>query len=235
MASKDHNEMKERSRLDAAAAARLAQLKSMPVDTSRLERALWAHLPADPRAQERRASFLAGRAAWLQPMRAVAAAVLILVALAAVLLTSSSGPALASSAQMAEMHSDLIAGRLPSIQVDSIEAANKVLAAQSPHAPEVPDLPQGHVMACCMKSVKDKKVACVLMKREGVPVSLVVAHGRDMRAPDSPVTQRNGIEYHVQSVGNVNVVMAERDGRWVCLMGELPPDRLMDLADQLRF
>ena len=89
-------------------------------------------------------------------------------------------------------------------------------------------------MACCMKSVS-KKVACLLLKREGVPVSLVVAHSGDMRAATSPVTVRDGVRYHVQAVGTLNMVMTERNGRWVCLIGELPTERLIDVATQIKF
>jgi hypothetical protein len=31
------------------------------------------------------------------------------------------------------------------------------------------------------------------------------------------------------------MVMTERQGRWVCLIGELSAERLMDVVDQLRF
>jgi hypothetical protein len=83
--------------------------------------------------------------------------------------------------------------------------------------------------------VKDKKVACVLLKREGVPVTMTVAKDSDMRLPKSPPVVRNGISYHVQSSGSLNMVMTQRHGRWVCLIGELASDRLMELADQLQF
>ena len=90
-------------------------------------------------------------------------------------------------------------------------------------------------MACCMNSLKDKDVACVLMKREGVPVSLMVARSRDMRLPSSPVTVHNGVSYHVQASGKLNMVMSERHDRWVCLIAEMPAEQLMDLAARLEF
>ena len=215
---------------ERAVTARLAKLRSMPVDTSRLERLILAQIPRPQQA--RRDSH--GR--WFRPVRAVAASFLVLAAAVAVLLLStSSGPVLASSVQMAKLHEDLVSGKVPVVQVNSIEEANKVLSKQWRNSPEVPSVPQDHVMACCMKSVKDKKVACVLMKREGVPVSMMVAHGKDMRIPDSAVTVRGGVRYHVQSVGALNMVMTEREGRWVCLIGEVPTERLMDLAGGLQF
>lgn len=229
-------------RLDEATARRLSKLRTMPVDTAGLERALRAQLPPVPGAER------AGRtpraiAAWFRPMRAAAAAVVLLALVGTVVLTGSSGPAMASTDQMVRMHQDLVAGRIPAVQVDSIEAANRVLADESRHSPELPELPQGeatappdaHVMACCLKSVKNKRVACVLMKTEGVPVTLAVAKAEDMRSPKSPTVVRGGVTYHVQSAGSLNMVMTERQGRWVCLVAELPTERLMDIATRLEF
>jgi hypothetical protein len=207
----------------------------MPVDTSRLEAAVRAQVApphAEPQSPWRRRLL----PAWLKPVRAAVAAAVVLLAVAgAVLLGTSGGRAMASSAQMAKMHDDLVAGRIPSVQVDSIEEANRVLAAKSPECPEIPDVPQEHVMACCLKNVKNKKVACVLLRSEGVPVTMVVANAADMRSPQSPTVQRGGVTYHVQSLGPVNMVMTERHARWVCMIGAVPRERLMDLASALEF
>lgn len=212
-----------------AIASRLSKLRTMPLDTTRLERNLRAQI--SPPFQKRRSIWLSVR-----PLRALAASVLVIgVLTAGLVLTTSSGPALASPVQMARLHEDLVSGKLPAMQVDSVDAANKALSAQWPQAPDVPNVPANHVMACCMKSVKDKKVACVLLKREGVPVTMTVANAADMQLPKVPKVNRSGVAYYVQSSGTINMVMAEREGRWVCLIGELASDRLMDLADQLRF
>jgi len=91
------------------------------------------------------------------------------------------------------------------------------------------------VMACCMRSVKNKKVVCVLMEDSAGPVSMTVANASDMQAPASPTVTRGGVSYHVQSVGPLNMVMTERNGRWICLIAKLPAERLMDLAASLEF
>ena len=51
-------------------------------------------------------------------------------------------------------------------------------------------------MACCMKSVKNKKVACVLLKSEDVAVTMTVANAADMKLPRSPTVTRGGVTYH---------------------------------------
>ncbi len=220
----------ESSDLQQAMHDRLGRLRAMPVDASRLEQALQSHLPQRPGDLRGRLPFLR-----LNPLRAMAASVLILGVLTAVLVSSFTGPVLASPAQMAQLHNDLVSGRAPVMQVDSIESANRTLAGQSPQSPAIPSLPEDHAMACCMQSVKNKKVACVLLKKEGVPITMTVANAADMRLPKSPTITRNGVTYHVQSHGPLNMLMTERNGRWVCLIGESQPDRLMDIADQLQF
>lgn len=234
MSASDY-ETEENARLDEATAKRLARLQTMPVDTGRLESLLRDKLPAEPRAEARRSDFLGSRFS-LRPLRAVAAAAVLVAALAAALLLSSGREALASTSQMAQMHRDLVQGRIASVQVDSVEAANEVLMSQSTGAPEVPDLPEGHVMACCMKFVKDKKVACLLLKSEGAPVTMAVARAEDMRREaKGEKVERNGLTFEVESIGALNMVMTERQGRFVCIMGEVPAEQLMSLASKLEF
>ena len=216
------------SELDRAVARRLAKLRTMPVDTSRLDAAVRAQIPRPGRERPTRIG-------WFRPLRAIAASITLLAILAAVLLSTSGGPALASPAQMARFHQSLVSGEVPVTRVSSIEAANKVLTAKWPQSPQLPDVPQDHVMACCMKSVKDKRLACVLLKRDGVPVTMTVANASDMKLPKSPTVRHGGVTYHVQSFEQVNMVMTERDGRWVCLISELPAERLMEIAQKLQF
>ncbi|HEV2294737.1 MAG TPA: hypothetical protein VGR35_12860 [Tepidisphaeraceae bacterium] len=210
--------------------SRLARLRSMPVDAGRLEKALRAQIPRPDSVSA------AAALSWLRPMRAVAASILVIITVVTVLLLSTaSRPVSAAPAHMAEMHQNVVSGRVPVVQVDSIAQANEVLSRKWSNLPEVPDVPENHIMACCMQSLKDKKIACVLMKRDGVPVTLMVAHAKDMRAPDSPVTVKDGVRFHVQAVGELNMVMTQRRGRWACLIGELPAETLMDVVQQLEF
>ena len=219
----------EDERWEQAVAGRLAMLRTMPVDTSGLAKALHAQIPQP--ARRTGTTWLS-----LRSIGALAASILIAGTLASVFIfITMSRPALASPAQMARMHEELVAGMAPAIQVDSIDAANKVLAGEHPQAPTLPQVPAEHVMACCMKSVKNTRISCLLMKQEGVPVSLMVARSQDMRAPSSPVTVRDDVSYHVQASGGLNMVMTERHDRWVCLIGELPAERLIDVAAQLKF
>jgi anti-sigma factor RsiW len=215
--------------VDRAISARLAKLRSMPVDLTNLEKAIKAQI-LPPTNQSR------WRALTLRPLRAIAASVVLVSAIAAaILLSASSGPVLAEAAQMAQVHREIVSGKIHVTQVSSINAANHMLDQEAPGAPSLPQLPDSHVMACCMKSVHNKKMACVLLRDEGVSVTLAVASAADMKLPTAPVQSRNGVEYRVQHIGDLSMVMTERNGKWLCLIGPMPADRLMDMAAQLQF
>jgi len=213
------------SAIDEAVARRLNKLGGMPVDTSSLERSIRSAIPPVHEARARR----------LWPARAVAASLIVFALIAAFLLNASSGPVMASTAQMVQMHDDLISGRTPSMKVDSVEAANRVLSSESPHAPTVPNAPQQHVMACCMNSIKNKKVSCVLLDFDGTPLSMMVANASDVSMPMSPQQTYHGVKYDVQSSGNLNMVMSRHGDRWICLTGSLPVERLLTIAERLAF
>lgn len=213
--------------LDEATASRLAKLGNLLVDTSHLDRLIQARIPRPAAIRP---------VLWLGPQRiAIAACLMAAIGFAALLIGTSGGPVMASTAEMAQLHDDLVSGRIPTTQVNSVQAANGALAAQWAQSPQVPNIPQDHVMACCMRSMKNKKMACVLFKGEGEPVTMTVANASDMQMPASSTSVRNGIEYQVQSIGTLNMVMTQRNGRLICLIAKLPIDRLIDLSAGLEF
>jgi hypothetical protein len=168
-------------------------------------------------------------------MRSVAAGILVLVLIGALLWGTSGGPAQASTAEMVQLHRDLVSGRVPVMKVDSIQQASKVLADAWPEQPGLPRAPASHVMACCMQSIKDRKVACVLFNDDGQPVTMSVARSSELRSPQSPTMVRDGQAFHVESAGRLNMVSTQREGRWICLIGQLPVDRLVEIARGLQF
>jgi hypothetical protein len=155
---------------------------------------------------------------------------------AAALLTSSSGQVLASPTQMAQVHLDMVANRIPVTRVNSIDEAGKVLSQSWSQSPQLPQPPQEHVMACCMKSIRDKRMACVLLQDQaGTPITMTVARSTDMRPPRGATVTRDGVTYHVHDMSPLNMVMTERGDRWVCLIAELPQEKLIELASRLQF
>ena len=214
--------------IDEAISRRLGRLGSMPVDTSRLDAALRARIP------QRRQRPVFYRL--MRPATAIAASLTLFAIIAAALLTSSSGEVLASPAQMAQVHMDIVQNRVPVTRVNSIEEASQSLSQTWSQSPQLPQPPQEHVMACCMKSIRNKRIACVLLQdAAGTPITMTVARSTDMRAPRGPTVTRDGITYHVHDMAPLNMVMTERAGRWVCLIAQLPQEKLIDLAAHLRF
>jgi hypothetical protein len=219
-----------RARLDEATSRRLAKLRTAPVDTSQLLKAVEAEIP---HRQARSRSLKLTR---LKPMRAVAASLLVFGLIVALIIHSSGGPVLASADTLARIHGEVLhrAGS-HATSIDSISAANAVLAGKCPGLPAVPELPKYHVMSCCVHEMGRKKVACVAIQVDAVTVSMAVAEAADVKLPPYEVATIGGVAYQVQSHDGINMVMTERDGRWVCLMGKLPVNRLTELASSLRF
>jgi hypothetical protein len=223
MAEQDRNSHEE---LEQATIRRLARLGSMPLDATGLERMLQRKLPGDPRLQRR---------GWSRPLRAAAAVLLLALVIAGLLVVSSGGAVMASPAVMAQMHRDMVAQRVPATKVDSLEEAGRVLEDRLHNGPALPDAPDAHVMACCMQEVKDKRLAVVLLQSQGVPVTMTVARAADMKLPRGKAVVREGMRYHVEQIQELTMVTAERQGRWVCLISELPAEGLMDIILRLRF
>src|SRR6266542_2746335 len=104
-------EHQDDERMDQAVAERLGKLASFPVNTSNLERALRRAMAQDRPMVLR----------LLKPIGAIAATLILAATIVAVILMSSSGEVLASPAQMAQFHQDIVENRVPVMRVDSIE------------------------------------------------------------------------------------------------------------------
>lgn len=219
-------------RLDTATARRLGRLRTMPVDTARLDAAIAREVgPIATRGHGRMYAIF-------HSVRTVAASVAVLFVLGVVLVYTVTAPVSASPQEMVRLHQDLVSGRTVATQVDSIEAANRELAAQWPGSPALPGVPPQHVMACCMKSVENKRVACVLLKGQPAPVTMTVANASDMRPPRGarPIG-RGGVTYFTHDAGadGVSMISFERDGRYVCLIASMTTDQLIELGSRLKF
>ena len=214
---------------DRALSQRLASLSHMPVDTSSFDKALRAQLPSPPsvtRANNWRRVF--------RPLVAVAAS-LIVIALVALALQNQSVQAVPADA-MVQMHRDIIAGKVETHPVTSIDEANSVIAAFASEFPRVSEPPQAHTMACCMRNVGDKKVACILLTTEGAKVTLAIANTDAVTpAPGTRTSTHNGIPYEVQTIGTLTMVMFERNHQHICMIGELPESKLIALTEGLKF
>lgn len=224
--------------LDELTRARLAKLAAMPVDTSRLDAMLRRELPARkaPGQTMPARRWMTGA---MRPLRIAAAGIAAVGVATIVFLMVLSQPVNASAGAMQNLHRSIIRGDDGSVQVASLEEAGRVLQASWPGGPDMPapamEMPEGNVMHCCVHEVGRKKMACVAMTIDGVPVSVAVAEARDVKMPRLTAVQRGGAEYLTQTEGSFSMVMTQRQGRWLCVMGELPVERLLDVAAGMEF
>lgn len=218
----------QRERLDQATSRRLAKLRATPVDLANLTNAIARQIP-------RPADAARFRLRWARPLQAVAASLLVLGLIAVLVISSSSRPVLASPQRLAEIHAEVVSGRSQSTQVASMDAARSVLAEKWPGAPTMPEISAGNVSSCCIHMLGRKKVASVSVQSDGTHLTLVVADAAEIKQPEAPTMTVGGITYRVQSHNGVNMLMTEHEGRWVCLMGRLPPQRLTEIAGTMRF
>ena len=199
------------SRLDQATRQRLARLSGRPVDTTRLDGQLRAAL-----AQAAPAPRLAVARRFWRPLAGLAAAAAVVLALSLALLNSGA-PAFAAPADLVRLHQQAIAEMPAGMTVSSVADANR------------------HLHNCCIREVQNRKLACVLLGEEQVPITMVVAHSRDFKPVAGQVVERDGRSYTLHSVDGVQMVMMQHEGRYVCLMGKVPAERLLAIAGELRF
>ena len=215
--------------VDAALSRRLARLATVPVDSSNLERRLRAKM-AEPEAPPRQPIVMR----WRRPLAGIAALLLVGVFIGLALINTAS-PVVAAPTELARVHRDVIAGEAEAFQITSINQANQIIASQSQTAPTLPQHVTGDVRTCCLHRIQGVLVVCLQLEYRGQPVTLVVAHGRELCSRDGTVIQRGGTEYMTHDVEGLNMVMTNQADHWLCVMGELPTDQLVDLAAGIEF
>jgi hypothetical protein len=208
---------------DLAIARRLARLGAMPVDISRLDKSLRAQLPAPE----------AIGAHWVRRTLAIAASLLLLATILIGLLQER--PVEASPTAITQLHEDLLAGKGGDFR--SIAEANAVIAGRYPSFPKLPQMPADCGMAACgMKQLQGKNVACLLLKAPDGPVTVVVAPRRAVCCgPNCRCMEVRGRSYHFERVGDLTVVMATQQDRWISLVGRQSADQLIKLLNELKF
>lgn len=209
--------------LDQAVAARLAKLRAMPIDLTALQAAVGRKIP---RAQGRRYP------GWLaHPLRLAAAFLIVSGLVAAIIFSATPSTALASPEALAAVHQSMVDGPT----VDSVEAATAALRAKWPAGGDMPAMGEHGSMACCVHKIGRKNATCVAMKVDQATVTVAVARESDVKIdPATPSVVHGGVTYRVQSADGLNMAMTQRNGLWLCVMGNVPVDRLIDLAAEMK-
>ncbi len=210
-------------RLDNATRQRLAALKQ-PVDTTALLGKLEAAI-ADERGP---ASFKFPRhlTRWLS-----AAAAIVIVATSVVLFEATQSPALATPVMM-QLHEDIQHGRVPMVSVRNMDEARQTVAAAWADAPDLPrfDMP---IESCCLRDVKDRRVVCIRMRAAEAPVTVVVARVKDFHPGGHETATPSGHTAHVSTHEGTSMVVTQHGDRWLCMMADLPAEKLIALADEI--
>lgn len=196
--------------LGLATAQRLRRLSIMPVDLQSLERKIKAAIPPSAAAGvASRTRLMIGPRRWL----AVAASMAMLLTVGVVVVATLPRPVLAS----------------PQLLESIYEHGNAISSGTTPgDAINQPDM---GTIACCVQMVEGKAITCVTLTVAGKRVSMAVGDAQHFKVPyEAGRRTVGGVEYRFQSSGKVNMVIAVKDGAWLCLMGEPTVD---DLISQL--
>jgi hypothetical protein len=208
-----------------AIAARLAKLRERPVDLSRLKAAVDAQLRPDVIAMPRRT--------WT-PLR-IAAGILVMLGVGVITaMYLANRPTQLTTQHLAQVHEQMPAHGHVVTPVSSISQAYTTLTKDWANCPPLPQGSLEGVKSCCIHHVAGKRMACVEMMIEGEKVSMTVADADDVKMPPGRDETLAGIECRSCSHGGVNMVMVTRDGRWICVMGKLPRERLARMLADLR-
>ncbi len=220
--------------LDQATRNRLAKLATVPVETHELERRLRAAVAQETDSPVQQ-SFRFNRAAWLRPVSALAAALLLAGLLGLLVMSLGQSPTIAAPADLAQLHKENTTGHAKVTPVTSIDQARAVLAGKWVDMPDIPMPNDMQLHACCVHDFLDSKVVCVFLMDGSTKLTLVVGHAKTFQpAPGTQITN-NGRVFNLHQAGDLHMVMFEEQGRFVCLMGQTTGERLLTIAQNLTF
>ena len=226
-----------RDRLDRATSERLAKLATRPVDTSRLEQRLEAAMCeaiVEDAASTQPIVRIAAWQRWWRPVTSAAAAILIVVTIGWLALDGGTSPAMAAPAELAQIHYDVANGLAPYLKVSSVDEANQLLADQSNGVVPVPELP-GVMMSCCLHQHAGTTLTCALIERDGQLITVAIADGAKLHSPHGKTMTRGGRQFIAHTANGINMVMAHEGDRWLCVMGEVDFEQLVELAAAIKF
>lgn len=215
------------NKLDQATSARLGKLASKPVDTSHLAEHLQTLMRDVVQQDEPQTLRIPTWLRW-RPMSA-AAMILITVMLGLLVMQNTTQPVIAAPAGLAQIYHEVSGDMAEQMKVTSVEQANAMLAAQAKGAMPVPDLP-GQMQSCCLHEHKGVTLTCVSLQRNGHLITVALADGKKLHCPEGETVIRVGREFCTHTVDKVNMVMAHKGDRWLCVMGSADMEELLAVA-----
>lgn len=235
--SSEH-EMRHKNATEDSVARRLARLRDRPLEMSAFEARIKAAIPPPATHSKEAEDEEQGR--WIvfqmfSPFRAVAAALLLAITAYLAFLAFNPQPVLAHPERLASIYEEAVERHgHGAVSVSSLAEAKAALKASWEDVPALPDAANAmQLMSCCVHEIGKKRMACVTFEVDNAPVTLALAPSKDIRCPVGEIRVVNGNRYVLGSSNGVNMAMVERDGKWSCVMGKLPQEKLIDVLNNL--
>ncbi len=194
-----------------AVAQRLARLATMPVDTTKLDRALRAQISLPKR----------NVGTWRIAVSGLVAAAVILAALLIPLTVPHSSRA--SVSDLSQIYNRMLVSPLAG---GITNAQKNTLQLMCPPT-------TGHLASCCMQTLHHHRVACMLVKRGKQTVGVVVVPAGSLEYPQGIHRRYEGGSFIVRKTGKLNIVIRSGRRHWICVMGPQRVSELMLIASQI--
>ncbi|MEM6259836.1 MAG: hypothetical protein AAGI37_16290 [Planctomycetota bacterium] len=227
----------DRDALDEATATRLAKLGQRAPDVCRFEQRLAEALKAQaeevPNELDKAQPYRIAH--WLRPVAGIAAAIAIVLTLFVV--TGTNPPtASASVVELSQLHADMVSGRVALTPAGSVAEVNASIASQLINGTALPsDLAGTRVQSCCLTDVQGDLVALAMLRDGDTLATLVVAEAPNFAHQMGIVIEIDGKTYFGHELNGINMMMANQEDRWLCVMGHTTFEDLAQIAADVRF
>ena len=207
-------------------ASGLRRLSTRSVDTSGVERRVRSQLglPVTTMTPPKPARFTTGR---------LAAVFVAGLSVIGVLVWWGARPVLASAMALSQAHAENIRGDREAVAVTSMAEAYRVMSGKWNGCPHLTEPARGEIVSCHIHAIGGKRLLCVRLIVDGVPVTLAVGHTRDFRLPDVSLTTCRSHLCFVQTSGDTNIVTTDGDGLWLSAIGRASTNRLVEIAGDM--
>lgn len=217
--------------LDRATQDRLAQLASMPVDVSRLEKKMAQAMPPKPESKPvPRGTRAIG---WYR----VAAVFVLFAGVAAASYYALFGvapqDAVARTMTVAELHEQLVNAPPAAYLAHSTGQAQSLINAQLAGELRPPMVGGTRVESCCLVEGDFPLRAALVIKRPDATATIIIAQGDDFAHPMNPIEHPSGVQLQGHTHAGLPMVMRNEGGLWMCVMGQAENKVLADIAASL--
>lgn len=216
-------------RWNVAISRRLARLRSRPVDTKKFD--AWLNdLTSAPVAS------MPGTSPLASFKRSFAWA-----AMVAMVLGVGIGVLVKTRAEVAEpsgvvrLHEEVLSGESGGTIITTLAEAQFLSRERGDWVPDAPSAVDGTLRLWCVCDTSGVPVTCLQVDYDGQPVTVVIAERRQLRPHRGEAIELNGQKFQAHRVGPLNIVMTQVADYTICVVAELPADRLATLAATVAF